>query len=148
MIGTYSGHPHNLDKAGGPIERMDWREARITAGGVELVKLQTSRLLPSGANKMMIDRLEKNLQRTLQATDIDKRFFIHEIRGLEHLRALGIADKILPTDGGETWNNIHAATLEDYQPESDAELLYTAQALEAEVIQLERENHGYHSRCN
>ncbi|AFK67034.1 S-type pyocin domain-containing protein [Pseudomonas putida ND6] len=38
---------------------MDWREARITAGGVELVKLQTSRLLPSGANKMMIDRLEK-----------------------------------------------------------------------------------------
>lgn len=127
---------------------MDWREARITAGGVELVKLQTSRLLPSGANKMMIDRLEKNLQRTLQATDIDKRFFIHEIRGLEHLRALGIADKILPTDGGETWNNIHAATFEDYQPESDAELLYTAQALEAEVIQLERENHGYHSRCN
>lgn len=97
---------------------------------------------------MMIDRLEKNLQRTLQATDIDKRFFIHEIRGLEHLRALGIADKILPTDGGETWNNIHAATFEDHQPESDAELLYTAQALEAEVIQLERENHGYHSRCN
>lgn len=97
---------------------------------------------------MMIDRLEKNLQRTLQATDIDKRFFIHEIMELEHLRALGIADKILPTDGGEAWNNIHAATLEDYQPESDAELLYTAQALEAEVIQLERENHGYHSRCN
>ena len=75
---------------------MDWREARITAGGVELVKLQTSRLPPSDANKVMIDRLEKNPQSKLQATDIDKRFFIHEIRELEHLRALGIADKILP----------------------------------------------------
>ncbi|WP_406669675.1 S-type pyocin domain-containing protein [Pseudomonas putida group bacterium ESBL64] len=139
-IGTYSGRPYNPDKAGGPIERMDWRKARITAGGVELVKLHTSRFPPSDANKIMIDRLEKILQSKLQATDIDKRFFTHEIRELERFRALGIADKILPTDGGETWNNTHAATLEDYQLGSDAELLYTAEALEADAIQLEREN--------
>jgi hypothetical protein len=63
----------------------------------------------------MIDRLEKILQGTLQTTDIDKRFFTHEIRELERFRALGIADKILPTDRGEAWNNTHAATLEDYQ---------------------------------
>lgn len=88
----------------------------------------------------MIDRLEKILQGTLQTTDIDKRFFTHEIRELEHFRALGIADKILPTDRGEAWNNTHAATLEDYQLGSDATLLYTTEALEADAIQLEREN--------
>lgn len=88
----------------------------------------------------MIDRLEKILQDTLQTTDIDKRFFTHEIRELERFRALGIADKILPTDRGEAWNNTHAATLEDYQLESDATLLYTTEALEADAIQLEREN--------
>lgn len=139
-LGTYSGRPYNPDKAGGPIERLDWREARITADGVELVKLHVSRFLPSDANKVMIDRLEKILQGTLQITDIDKRFFTHEIRELERFRALGIADKILPTDRGEAWNNTHAATLEDYQLGSDAELLYTAEALEADAIQLEREN--------
>lgn len=139
-IGTYSGRPYNPEKAGGPIERLDWRETRITADAVELVNLHISRFPPSDANKIMIDRLEKILQGKLQATDIDKRFFTHEIRELERFRALGIADKILPADGGETWNNTHAATLEDYQLGSDAELLYTAEALEADVIQLEREN--------
>lgn len=139
-IGTYSGRPYNPEKAGGPIERLDWRDAQITAGGVELVKLHIGRFLPSDANKVMIERLERILQGTLQITDTDKRFFTHEIRELERFRALGIADKILPTDRGETWNNTHAATLEDYQLGSDAELLYTAEALEADAIQLEREN--------
>jgi len=139
-IGIYSGRPYNPEKAGGAIERLDWREARITADGVELVKLHVSRFLPSDANKVMIDRLEKILQGTLQTTDIDKRFFTHEIRELERFRALGIADKILPTDRGEAWNNTHAATLEDYQLGSDAALLYTTEALEADAIQLEREN--------
>nr|HDS1006470.1 S-type pyocin domain-containing protein [Pseudomonas putida] len=139
-IGIYSGRPYNPEKAGGAIERLDWREARITADGVELVKLHVSRFLPSDANKVMIDRLEKILQGTLQTTDIDKRFFTHDIRELERFRALGIADKILPTDRGEAWNNTHAATLEDYQLGSDATLLYTTEALEADAIQLEREN--------
>jgi len=138
-IGTYSGRPYNPDKAGGPIEKLDWREARITATGVELVKLHISRFTSSDANKIMINRLEKILQGEIQASDIDKRFFTHEIRELERFRALGIADKILPTDRGEAWNNTHAATLEDYQLGSEAELLYTTEALEADLKQLERE---------
>ncbi|MFJ4387344.1 S-type pyocin domain-containing protein [Pseudomonas sp. NPDC089408] len=138
-IGTFSGRPYNPDKAGGPIEKLDWREARITATGVELVKLHISRFTSSDANKIMIDRLEKILQGEVQASDIDKRFFTHEIRELERFRALGIADKILPTDRGEAWNNTHAATLEDYQLGSEAELLYTTEALEADLKQLERE---------
>jgi len=138
-IGTYSGRPYNPDKAGGPIERLDWREAAFTQAGVDLVKLHISRFVPSDANAVMIDRLEKILRGEIQPTDTDKRFITHELRELERFRALGIADRILPTDRGETWNNTHAAALEDYQLSSQAELLYSPDALEADLKQLERE---------
>lgn len=139
-IGTYSGRPYNPDKAGGPIERLDWREVKITATGIELVKLHTSRFDPSDANDIMIDRLEKILQGKLQETDTDKRFYTHEIRELERFRSLEIPDKIRPNDDGEAWNNTHAATLEDYQLTSEPELLYTPEAIEADDQQIAREN--------
>lgn len=139
-IGTYSGRPYNPDKAGGPIEKLDWREAKITATGIELVKLHTSRLDPSDANGIMIERLEKILQGKLQETDTDKRFYTHEIRELERFRRLEIPDKIRPKDDGEAWNNTHAATLEDYQLTSEPELLYTPEAIEADDRQIAREN--------
>lgn len=138
--GTYSGRPYNPDKAGGPIERLDWRKTKITADGIELVKLHTSRFEPSDANKIMIDRLKKILQGQLEATDTDKRFYTHEIRELERFRALEIPDRIRPEDRGEAWNNTHAATLEDYQLTSELELLYTPEAIEADDRQTAREN--------
>ncbi|MNE86537.1 hypothetical protein D3C80_1836490 [compost metagenome] len=88
----------------------------------------------------MIDRLEKILQGRLEATDTDKRFYTHEIRELGRFRALEIPDKIRPKDGGEAWNNTHAATLEDYQLTSEAGLLYTPEAIEADNQQIAREN--------
>ncbi|MFI7856533.1 S-type pyocin domain-containing protein [Pseudomonas promysalinigenes] len=139
-IGKYSGRPYNPDKAGGPVERLDWREATFSQAGVELVKLHISRFEPSDANNIMIDRLEKILQGELQATDTDRRFYTHEIRELERFRALGLPDTIRPEDGGETWNNTHAATLEDYQLTSALELLYTPEAIEADDQQTAREN--------
>ncbi|WP_161492841.1 S-type pyocin domain-containing protein [Pseudomonas putida] len=139
-IGTYSGRPYNPDKAGGPVERLDWREATFTRTGVDLVKLHTSRFEPSDANNIMIDRLEKILHGESQATDTDKRFYTHEIRELERFRALGLPDRIRPEDGGEAWNNTHAATLEDYQLTSALELLYTPEAIEADDQQTAREN--------
>ncbi|WP_119688813.1 S-type pyocin domain-containing protein [Pseudomonas putida] len=139
-IGTYSGRAYNPDKAGGPIERLDWREATINQTGVDLVKLHVSRFEPSDANDIMIDRLEKILQGTSQATDTDKRFYTHETRELERFRALGIPDKIRPSDVGEVWNNTHTATLEDYQLTSEPELLYTPEAIEADNQQIAREN--------
>lgn len=139
-IGTYSGRAYNPDKAGGPIERLDWREVKITATGIELVKLHTSRFGPSDANDIMINRLEKILQGKLQETDTDKRFYTHEIRELERFRTLEIPDKIRPNDDGEAWNNTHAATLEDYQLTSELELLYTPEAIEADDQQIAREN--------
>jgi len=138
-VGTYSGRAYNPDKAGGPVERLDWRDATFTQAGVDLVKLHISRFDPSDANVVMIDRLEKILHGKIEPTDIDKRFITHELRELERFRALGIADRILPIDDGEAWNNTHAATLEDYQLSSEAELLYTPKALEAELKQLQRD---------
>ncbi|MFJ4345611.1 S-type pyocin domain-containing protein [Pseudomonas sp. NPDC089401] len=92
-IGTYSGRFYNPEKAGGPIERLDWREATFTRAGVDLVKLHIGRFDPSDANIVMIDRLEKILLGTIELTDTDKRFITHELRELERFRALGIADK-------------------------------------------------------
>lgn len=138
-VGTYSGRAYNPDKAGGPVERLDWREATFTQAGVDLVKLHISRFVPSDANVVMIDRLEQILHGKIEPTDTDKRFITHELRELERFRALGIADRILPTDRGEAWNNTHAATLEDYQLSSEAELLYTPEALEADLKQLQRD---------
>lgn len=67
----------------------------------------------------------------LQPTDIDKRFYTHEIRELERYRNLDVEDGKLPYNSGEVWNNTHTATLEDYQLGNDEALLYTREALEA-----------------
>jgi len=139
-VGSYSGRAYNPDKAGGPVERLNWRDATFTQAGVDLVKLHVSRFEPSDANDTMIERLEKILQGISQATDTDKRFYTHEIRELERFRALGIPDKIRPDNPVEVWNNTHTATLEDYQLTSEAELLYTPEAMEADNQQIAREN--------
>ena len=126
-----SGRDHDTDKAGGPIQNLDWRTANIDRAGVDKVRLHTGRFMESPENKVMIDRLEKILQGKLQATDTDKRFYTHEIRELERYRALGIPDGTVPENEGEVWNNTHTTTLEDYQLSSDESLLYTPEALNA-----------------
>lgn len=61
----------------------------------------------------MLDRLERIEAGTLEATDYDRRFFTHEIRELQRYRAAGYADGV--DAGGDVWNDIHTATLEDFQ---------------------------------
>lgn len=137
--GRYSGRLYNPAKAGGPILDLDWTNATVTKGGIELVKLHTGRFDPSDANAIMIERLEKILQGKLTATAIDKRFYTHELRELERFRALGVEDGVKPDDDGATWNNTHAATLEDYKLKGAFELLYTPEAIEADNKQANRE---------
>ncbi|KWV82271.1 Pyocin-S2 [Pseudomonas fluorescens] len=134
--GEHSGRMYNPDKAGGPIQSLDWTTAAVTQEGIDLVKLHTSRFDPSDANVVMIDRLEKILTGELAITDVDKRFYTHEIRELERYRALGIADGVKPNDDGATWNNTHAATLEDFKLKDADELLYTPEAIVAENKQI------------
>ncbi|WP_223504925.1 S-type pyocin domain-containing protein [Pseudomonas sp. BF-R-24] len=136
--GKYSGRFFNPAKAGGPILDLDWASATVTQAGIDLVKLHTGRFRPSDANAIMIDRLKKILLGKLVITDVDKRFYTHEIRELERFRALGVADGV-NSDDGVIWNNTHAATLEDYKVKDAFELLYTPDAIEADEKQRERE---------
>jgi hypothetical protein len=137
--GKYSGRFFNPAKAGGPILDLDWTNATVTQTGIDLVKLHTGRFRPSDANAIMIDRLEKILLGKLVVTEVDKRFYTHEIRELERFRALGVVDGVEPNDEGVIWNNTHAATLEDYKVKDAFELLYTPDAIEVDRKQSERE---------
>ncbi len=122
----YRWRDYNTYKAGGPIQNLDWKGATIGGVGIDKVKLHTGRFAESDANKVMIERLEKILKGEIATTDIDKRFYTHEIRELERYRALGV------TDGEENksvWNNAHTATLEDYKVNEKTQPLYTPDAL-------------------
>lgn len=129
--GQYSGRDYNKDKAGGPVQNLDWKSAKIDRAGIDKVKLHTGRFGESADNKVMIDRLEKILKGELQATDTDKRFFTHEVRELERYRNLGIKDGQIPENRSEVWNNTHTATLEDYKINEKNQPLYTPEAEEA-----------------
>ncbi len=137
--GEHSGRMYNPDKAGGPTQDLDWTTASVTQEGIDLVKLHTGRFDPSDANKIMIDRLEKILSGQISITDIDKRFYTHEIRELERYRTQGFTDGVNPKND-PIWNNAHTATLEDYKLKDGFDLFYTQEALAADNAQVEREN--------
>ncbi|HGJ5918033.1 S-type pyocin domain-containing protein [Arsenophonus nasoniae] len=131
--GKYSGRYFHTDRAGGPILDLDWRTAIIDQAGINKVKLHTSRFGDAPENRVMIDRLEKISQGKMQATDIDKRFYTHEIRELERYRNLGIKDGELPKsiiEKKSVWNNTHTAALEDYKINEKNEPLYTEEAIQ------------------
>ncbi|KAB1495917.1 S-type pyocin domain-containing protein [Serratia proteamaculans] len=129
--GEHSGRDYNTEKAGGPIQNLDWKTARIDRAGVDKVKLHTSRFGEQADNKVMVDRLEKILKGDLAVTDTDKRFYTHEIRELERYRNLGVKDGERPKNRAEVWNNTHTATLEDYKINEKNQPLYTPEADEA-----------------
>lgn len=103
------------------------------------MKLHISKFPQSAANDVMLDRLERIARGELEATDTDKRFYTHEIREFERFRALGFGDTEMPEIGSPIWNNVHTATLEDFQLKDDPALLYTPEALAAAMEQEERD---------
>lgn len=135
--GKYSGRDFHTDRAGGPVQELDWKTATIDRAGVDKVKLHTGRFGNKADNRVMIDRLEKVLKGELQPTDIDKRFYTHEIRELERYRNLGFKDNELPENEAEVWNNTHSATLEDYKINEKKQPLYTPEAEEAFIKEME-----------
>lgn len=90
--GKYSGRDFNPDKAGGSIQNLNWKDIKINQAGVDKVKLYTKRFGELEDNKLMIGRLEPILTGELEATDIDKRFYTHEIKELERYRKLERAE--------------------------------------------------------
>jgi len=136
--GEHSGRFYNPANAGGATLNLDWKGAVITQGGIDLVKLHTSRFDASPSNDVMIERLGKIVTGELAVTDTDKRYYTHEIRELERSRALGVADGETPEGGdsaAEAWNNAHTATLEDYKLLDDPSTLYTFDALNPKARQ-------------
>ncbi|WP_244653051.1 hypothetical protein [Pseudomonas syringae] len=103
------------------------------------VKLQTGRLDYSAANDVMIGRLEKMQAGELTMTDIDKRYYTHEIRELERYRAIGVEDGPVPDeDKDEVWNNAHTVTLEDFQLKDGFGIFYTPEADAAYYDQIQK----------
>ncbi|WP_426236949.1 S-type pyocin domain-containing protein [Pseudomonas sp. TWP3-2] len=137
--GEHSGRPFNPNETGGPTLNLNWTTAMATSEGENIVKLHISKFSASAANKVMIDRLERIVRGELEATDTDKRFYTHELREFERFRALGYGDTERPDPDSPVWNNVHTATLEDFQLADDASLLYTPEALAAEAEQDERD---------
>ncbi|MBC8954504.1 Hcp family T6SS protein CtsH2 [Xenorhabdus sp. PB62.4] len=126
--GKYSGRTYDPDKAGGPIQDLDWRNVEITQEGLDKVKLHTSRFEESIDNTIMIERLEKILSGEILTTDYDRRYYTHEIRELERYRVVGVPDGVHDED---IWNHAHAATLEDYKIHERTYPLYTPEAIHA-----------------
>lgn len=137
--GEHSGRDFNPEETGLPVTSSDWVPSIIAKSGIDIVKLHTSKFPDSDANKIMIDRLERIFRGELEVTDTDKRFYTHEIREFERLKALGYGDTEMPDKDSSVWNNVHTAILEDYKLKDDPTLLYTPEALEAARRQEERE---------
>ncbi|NYH08008.1 S-type pyocin domain-containing protein [Pseudomonas moraviensis] len=137
--GEHSGRAFNPNETGGPIQELGWATATATSEGEIIVKLHISRFSASAANKVMLERLERIVRGELEATDTDKRFYTHELREFERFRALGYGDTERPDPESPVWNNVHTATLEDFQLADDASLLYTPEALAADAEQDERD---------
>jgi hypothetical protein len=137
--GEHSGRDFNPEETGLPVTSSDWAPSIIAKNGINIVRLHTSKFPDSDANKIMIDRLERVFRGELEVTDTDKRFYTHEIREFERLKALGYGDTEMPDKDSSVWNNVHTATLEDYKLKDDPTLLYTPEALEAARRQEERE---------
>ena len=137
--GKHSGRSFNPDEIGDEISDLQWATAAVSSEGTDIVKSHISKFPQSAANDVMLDRLERIARGELEASDTDKRFYTHEIREFERFRALGFGDTEMPEIGSPIWNNVHTATLEDFQLKDDPALLYTPEALAAAMEQEERD---------
>ncbi len=119
--GTYSRRQFDPDMAGGPIERLDWKSAKISEDGIVKIEKHLARFESIEQNELMIARLKKIISNEIEPTDFDKRFFTHELQELQRYENIGVPEGVAPE---EVWHNTHAATLEDYQIHETTDPLY------------------------
>jgi hypothetical protein len=129
--GPASGRKFDPDAAGGPIQQLDARKARITNEGVREVTAHLERFTGGGAlqasEQGMLDRLTSIAAGDMEPTSYDLNFYTHEMDEAGRYAQLGFGPES-GTDLGssemyEVWNDVHTATLEDYRI-SDADLFY------------------------
>ena len=103
------------DKAGGIIQKLDWKNGSIDKSGISNVKKHLSRLSPDSWNDGMIKRLEDIEAGKINISDFDKRFYTHELTEFERFKQLGYEGQSVDNIPEWVWENAHAATLEDFQ---------------------------------
>lgn len=112
VTGVSSKRPFNPKNAGGEIQAMDFRNAKIDHEGIKEVELHTKRFEKFEPNQLMKERLRKIADGEIEPTEYDLKYYTHERRELARYRNIGIPDNVDP--GYEVWNDAHTATLEDY----------------------------------
>lgn len=129
--GTFSGRPfYHPDNLGGPIRELDFARASVTDAGVDVVERHLLRFTNNGPleapEQAMVERLRRISSGELPATDYDLRFYTHEAREYVRYRKAGWPEGQPPDElaAYELWNDLHAASLEDYRISEQRDPLY------------------------
>jgi hypothetical protein len=129
--GPASRREFDPEAAGGPIQQLDARKARITDKGVEEVTAHLQRFTGGGAlqapEQGMLDRLTSIAAGDMEPTSYDLNFYTHEMDEADRYAQLGFGPEsgtgLGSSEMYEVWNDVHTAALEDYGI-SDAELFH------------------------
>jgi hypothetical protein len=129
--GPASGREFDPEAAGGPIQQLDARKARITNEGVQEVTAHLQRFTGGGTlqapEQGMLDRLASIAAGDIEPTSYDLNFFTHELDEASRYAQLGFGPEsgvdLGRAEMYEVWNDVHTATLEDYGI-SDADLFH------------------------
>jgi hypothetical protein len=129
--GPASGREFDPEAAGGPIQQLDARTARITDEGVQEVAAHLRRFTGGGSldapEEGMLDRLASIASGAMRPTSYDLNFFTHELDEAGRYAQLGFGPEsgvdLGSSEMYEVWNDAHTAALEDYGI-SDANLFY------------------------
>lgn len=117
IIGQYSGRAFDESKIGLPIEKLNIADVQITSNGINEVVKHLRRFTFDGEldqpEQIMIDRLVGIVQGEIEQTKQDLHFYAHELREFARYKALGF--EFGKGNDYELWNNLHTATLEEYQ---------------------------------
>lgn len=84
----------DINNCGGEILNLDWQHIEIFDEGLDMVKAHLERFESVEANRKMINRLEKIIDKEIPATDWDRRFYTHEIREYRRYKNLGYEEAL------------------------------------------------------
>jgi hypothetical protein len=133
--GPASGREFDPEAAGGPIQQLEARKARITSEGVQEATAHLQRFTGGGAlagpEQAMLDRLTSIAAGDTNPTSYDLNFYTHELDEAARYAQLGLGPESDVDLGSPTmydvWNDVHTAALEDYGI-SGADLFYSGLA--------------------
>ena len=99
-------------KAGGSVRQLSTLRLKVTVRGIDVAERHIGRFGMDEANQVMVERLRAAVRGEIKPTKYDLNYYSHELREFVRYRRRGF-----PTGAGddfELWNNVHAATLEEY----------------------------------